>query len=77
MFRTLWALLIGCDRCPEKDKQIASLERRLSDLSDRFMSRDFSAYLYAKANAEQLAQPVEKPKARIDNFMDGLGPEDG
>lgn len=74
MLRKLWALLIGCNRCPEKDARIASLEKRLGDLQDRFMSRDYGAYIFAKNQDMTFKKEVEmvgKGRETLE-FGDGL-----
>lgn len=59
--RVMRWLLGACATCQERQARLEAQERRITELSDRLMSRDFSHYAFVKAQTEA------KPEAREDD----------
>jgi len=52
MWHRLIQALLGCPRCQERQARIEAQERRISELLDRVMSKDYSHHAFVKANTE-------------------------
>lgn len=73
MWGWLVRLLVGpCQSCREKQARIEAQERRITDLLDRLMSRDYSHVAFVRAQTTAVREQAKTGTGEIEDELAGV-----